>query len=49
MAMCWDCQLGVKTLKQTNKDWTKNKEKQEFKNRIGVLDYVREQQRPAAL
>ena len=42
-------QSGVQTLKQTNKNWTKDKEKQDFKDRIWVLDYVREHQRPAAL
>lgn len=38
-------QSGIQTLKQTNKNWTKNKEKQEFKNRIWASNYAREQQR----
>lgn len=41
-------QSGAQTLKQTNKNLTKNKEKQEFKIRTWVLDYVGEQQGPAA-
>lgn len=42
-------QSGVQTLKQTNKNLTKNKENQEFKIRTWVFDYVGEQQRSAAL